>query len=837
MARVEAVFTLRDDMSRKLKSLAGTAKGTEKALNSLRKEVNHLIRRLDALDKKNVTVSVKVRGFTRAEAQITELHRKTKSLDGTTATVRVRTVETGSGTTNRAMRGGAEDAIIRGGSDDIKIPGTNISSRGAARTVRYFQLRSKIIMGLIVTAIGALGPLFTALQSLGVLVTAVGAGFVGLGAAAGTAFAFGYKFFSEYTKKTRAQMNDAELALSDSLERLKKKFSEVVSEKETKRFGFLMANMVDMGTKILPMLDGTMEKFLTTFESLQKRFERSFFAPKNAALFQNVLRPLPRQFEALAAATGHFARILGGLIVAAAPVTTRLFEDLERYLGKKADYRTSTNGLNGTRSFFVYMYPILKRVTESMGNIYDNLALIGRAGRKSVGPILDAFDELVDALGLVLAVGADKFGEPVAKLLTDLAIVVRRVGPTVIEWMGRFADAASFLFEKARQLPGPLKSLASGFLAFFVLKRVIPGLGTFTRLIGKLFTYFVGGKLIAKMGGLGKILGGFKLPGGAGRTVGDSLAGIQMVRITPGQQPIPVFIVNNPGVGGAVGRGGKGAAKGGRLGGILRGAGRFAGFAGLGSLGAGAMTVGSTVLLGGTVATLLSGQGPFSKQLTPQAARAARIMGGAAGSKRGAGIVESVIGNNPATKNSAAGLRTQVMSEILKLPPEMQTAAAKGAQEFIAGLESKNIVARQSTQVFLEGARSEIANFKTEIAQMMEDLRVGMNPPAFGGMAGAPASNARGGIVTGFTLSTLGERGPEAVIPLTNRARRDQILREAGVGGGSARGQRASSPLVQIGSVTVNNGDDMNTFVFKLENAVKRAVANVPRVDAGAMLA
>ena len=177
------------------------------------------------------------------------------------------------------------------------------------------------------------------------------------------------------------------------------------------------------------------------------------------------------------------------------------------------------------------------------------------------------------------------------------------------------------------------------------------------------------------------------------------------------------------------------------------------------------------------------------------------------------------------------------MSEILKLPPEMQTAAAKGAQEFIAGLESKNIVARQSTQVFLEGARSEIANFKTEIAQMMEDLRVGINPPAFGGMAGAPASNARGGIVTGFTLSTLGERGPEAVIPLTNRARRDQILREAGVGGGSARGQRASSPLVQIGSVTVNNGDDMNTFVFKLENAVKRAVANVPRVDAGAMLA
>jgi len=835
MARVEAVFTLRDEMSSKLKGLAGSAKGTEKALNSLRREVNHLIRRLDALDKKNVTINVKVRGFTRAEAQITELHRAAKRLDGTTATVRVKTVRSGSvpgdGVSKELMGG---DAV----SKELRIPGTDVDTKGAqVSTYRYFQLRSKLIMALLVTALGAVGPLFSALQSLGLLVTATASGFAALGLAAGTAFAFGYKFFKEYSEKTRAQMNDAELALSDSLERLKKKFNEVVSENETKRFGYLMASMVDMGTKILPMLDGTMEKFLTTFESLQKRFERSFFAPRNASLFMNVIKPLPRQFEALAAATGHFARILGGLIVAAAPATTRLFEDIERYLGGKADDRTSAEGLKRTRDFFNEMEPILRRVSKSLGNIYENLAEIGRRSRKNVMPVLDAFDELVDALGEILAYGGEKFGDPVSRLLTDLAEIVRSVGPTVIDWLSRFATFASNVYDLARKAPGPLKAFASGFVAFLILRRIVPGLGTFTRLVGRLVKFLLTkglGSAIARFGRLGNM----RLPGGGGGTVGESLRGVQLVRIvSPVPLPVTMIAGGGGGPGGVVGTAGKAAGKGGRLGGILRGAGRFAGFAGLGTLGAAATTTLSTIFVGGTAATVLSGQGPFSKQATPQMMAASRMMGANAAGNRGRGIVEGILSDIPATKNSAAGLKTQVMSEIGKLPKEMQTAAAKGASDFIAGLESKNSIARGSTQVFLQGAREELENFKTEVAQIMRDLETMRGQAPYGGMAGGRESNARGGIVTGFTLSTLGERGPEAVIPLTNRARREQIMREAGMGVGSARGQRTSSPLVQIGNVTINSGEDMSAFVSKLESAVRRAVSNVPRADAGAMLA
>lgn len=845
MARVEAVFSLRDDMSSKLRSLATTAKGTETALRSLRKEVNSLIRRLEVLDRKDVTIKIRTSGVAQTNTQLTAVQRRVNKLDGTTATVRIKTVRD-----NVSMGGGGGGFVSPEVNPELTIPGTDISSKGAARTIRYFELRSRVIYALLIGSLGALGPLTTAVQSLGLLVTAVGSGFLALGGAAAVAFAVGSKFFSEYASKTKEQMNASERALFDSVERIKKAFDKLVSEEVTRRFGYLSAGFVDMGARILPMLKKPLDEFLTVFERLQKRFEKSFFAPRNASLFRNALKPLPAQFEAIAGAAGNFGRILLGLQVAAGPVVTRLFQDIERYLGRKADYRTSSEGLKKTRDFFTDMRPILNKVADSIGNIFDNLKKIGREGRPVIIPLLDAFDNLVDAIGDTLGAGARDFGMSLVGLINNLADVVEVVGPEILKWLGRLASLVSTVLDAGRSLPGWAKGAGTALVTFLVLRRIVPGLGTFVTLLGRMVKLLMTKGLagaITKFGTLGNI----RIPG-MGGTLGDraSRVGVTPVRIVS-PVPLPVTMVAAPpggvvGTGGGGGRGGKGggAGRAGGLGGLLRKGGAIGS-----ALVGGPIGAGLAVIFGGAeLATMISGQGPLGKQATPAMLANSRNLSAMAGQNRGKGIVEDVIANIPATKQSAAGLKTQVMAEIDKLPPEMKSAAAKGAADFIAGLESKNTVATASTQVFLQGARAELASFKTDVANMLRDLetiRAGAAnlPPNMGGaqpQVGPPSPpriRARGGIAMGTQFSLIGERGPEAVIPLTNRARRDQVMREAGMGGEGARGQRPSSPLVQIGSVTVNDGSDMDSFVARLESAVRRGLANVPHANAEAMLA
>lgn len=862
MARVEAVFALKDDMSSKLRSLATTAKTTERALNNLRKEVNHLIRRLEVLDKKHITITFNTRGYTKTQAEITALHRSASALNGKTVMVNIKTNRTGGNRVSDEMRTITEE---------LKIPGTNrevFNTRAANRTLQYFEIRSKVIYSLLIASLGAVGPLTTAVQSLGLALTAVGSGFLAVGAAAGAAAAVGIKFFKDYSSKSVEQMNDTERTLYRSIENIKKQFDKVVSQEEVNRFGLLSAKMVDMGTRVLPMLNKTMEEFLSTFESLQKRFEKSFFEPRNAALFRNAIKPLPRQFESLAASAGHFGRILMGLQVAAAPLVTRLFEDIERYLGRKADYRTSAEGLKKSRDFFRDMRPVLDKVAGSLGNIYDNLAKIGRAGLGSGGdsPVinfLSSIDNLVDSIGTVFAEGADDFGNSLSGLINNLADTIDVVGPEVVKWLGRFADLVSNVLDLFRNMPAATRNLAVGLGTFLILRKIVPGFRQFTNLLGKAVKLLMTkglGAAIGKFGGLG----GMKIPG-MGGTVADKVGniGVQAVRIVS-PVPLPVTMLGGAGGGTDVYPGGPGGGKGGRGGGGRGGrVGNFLrGLAGPGRLAGKAIPVLGTLLAAEQVAEFLSGEGPLDKTITPKQLSAHRgLMGGMPYMSRGRDIASDVLNpsNVAATftmgKSGKDMVTRNILEEVKKLPPEMQAAGAKGAADMLKGLEAKGELARGSTANFLRGAREELTNFKQELAQLMTDLNNARTsqaevfgrfsqgaptpaPAANGGVDGNPSTPfARGGIVLGARRALLGERGPEAVIPLGNRARRDQLLRQAGVGGGTARGQRSSSPVINITGVTINSGDDMKAFVAQLEGAVRRAMTNIPHADAAAMLA
>jgi hypothetical protein len=884
MARVEAVFTLRDDMSSKLRSLSSKAKATETALKSLRKEVNNLIRRLDALDRKDVTISIKTVGEKRALANVLAIQNATTRLNKTRGTAKVG-VEVDRGAmreiqqmsriaSNFGAGGGAGGGGGGGGGG-----GFGFGGGGAANN--YFRIRTRVIIALFVAALGAIGPLITATQSLGLAVSGAASGVLALGGAFVALNAASGGFFSTFASKNKA-LNDANAALQSAttleeavaarkqideitrtltkdeerlykaITRTKEAYRALSSPALQSQIVGMAVGMFDLARAVMSLTNmrGFVKDFVGVFAGLQKSFKESILDPNTLKLIKISMKDMPKQFDLLARSTGHLSMMMLSLNAAATPVVTKLFEDIERGMGRSSAFRSSPEGIKRSRDFFRDMRPILDKVGGSLKNIYDNLADIGREGRGSVVPILEAFDALVDSLGTVLSAGAADFGESLAGLLKNLASAVEDVGPRVLKWLGWITAAVSNIFDAFQRGPSILKNAAGMFAAFLIFRKIVPGMRTFTNLLGKIIKWAASGALSK----LPVLLAGMRIPGmgggGGGAADTASRVGGIAVRIV-GPLPVPVTMVGGGGgPGGVVTGGGKGGGGGklGKLGTLGKVAGR------------GVPVIG-TLLAGLSAATILSGEGPLGKELNDKQKSA--IRGSVAAPiymNRGRSAAEGVLthSNKAATftmgKSGQDMVSGKILREVKKLPPEMQAAGVKGAADMLKGLESKGDVAKGSTKRFLLGAREEIESFKTDLANLMTDLgnaRTAQGQTLAGGTAGnlpapspgrpanqlGPRIRARGGVVAGTQFSMLGERGPEAVIPLTNRARRDQVMREAGLGGGAARGQRSSSPVINISGVTINSGDDMQSFVSQLENAVRRAMTNIPYADAGAMLA
>jgi hypothetical protein len=105
----------------------------------------------------------------------------------------------------------------------------------------------------------------------------------------------------------------------------------------------------------------------------------------------------------------------------------------------------------------------------------------------------------------------------------------------------------------------------------------------------------------------------------------------------------------------------------------------------------------------------------------------------------------------------------------------------------------------------------------------------------FFGKSAKPDRKATGGIYTSPSLAVFAERGPEAIVPLGPgyAQQRESILRR--IGASSSTG--GASVTINFGDVTISSGDDMDSFVAKIEDAIKRGLANTPHVDMTGMYA
>lgn len=99
--------------------------------------------------------------------------------------------------------------------------------------------------------------------------------------------------------------------------------------------------------------------------------------------------------------------------------------------------------------------------------------------------------------------------------------------------------------------------------------------------------------------------------------------------------------------------------------------------------------------------------------------------------------------------------------------------------------------------------------------------------------------DATGNIHTSPTVRLFAERGPEAIIPLGPgyRQQRDSLLRRTNAIAGMSGAGSGAGVTINFGTVNIGSGDDMDSFVARVEDAVRRAMANTPHVDTAGLYA
>lgn len=840
MARVEAVFALQDDMTRKLRSMKTAAENTERAVSGLDRAVDGLRRSMEsatvavgelsaALVELGKIKAVPEVGLDKSEfdRQFASVTAEVAALSKMKATIEVDVDRSVLDKASMASGGGIERALKKSGANT------------------YFKSRNLLmfgVAGLIGGLIGLSGGLVAALEPVVPLLGATTSGILALGAGAGALLGV-YKplttYFAKYQEISKAQAaldmattdeerSKARMALADATslltakerrlydeqKKMKDQWKKLVGDKIEDRFYAIGASLMRLGRDMIPAIAPTIDKFWDVFSRLTAQMRGGLMNPQNASALRQALAPLPSLFSVLAQATGEFGRVIIGIGAGAGPEAMRIFKKIRDWLGAKADYLTSAKGIQHIKDYFALMAPITDKLVDSLANIGHQIAAISRVGREFAVPFLDAFDAVINALGYLMMEFTRVLGNSAPDFFISLSEFIKKITPGLARAFDVFLRVITKALDIFNSLPNGVAKIVTMGSALLLVTRRIPGLRTVLTLLRKIALVGAGKGLMA--------LGGM-LPGKAGKVLTGIGGGLGERGSSPAN-PLWVQMVAGPGDGpDVVGGGGwKGAA--GK-------AGKLAAMIGAGGLGATAAGIGAAVGVGAVFATLLSGQGPFSKKASPGVVSARQAEGGRY-------LANQVLDENPELAKSPGKLAGAVLEKIKTLEPQFQTAAALGAKGFLESLEAKRPEATGATKIFLAGARTELDQFKTDVKKVMDELTAGRAAAA---TATNPMTNpprrARGGVIASPQFSLIGERGPEAVIPLTNRTRRDQVMRESGMGSGGRKRAVASGPLVQISGVTINSGDDMQSFSAQLESAIKRALSNVPHADPEALLA
>jgi hypothetical protein len=757
-------MNLVDRVSSSLTKVAGGFRAVEKQIDDSQRKLDEF-GRTTATAKIDVNDAPAMAGIARATAAL-------RAVDGMTATMRINTVVTGDRMTNTQaaspFQRSTYDRMFGGGGSGGAAPPAPGGASGGGNGSFFYRLgrgsrdegdpnikmpfgltagpvvgRAGPVLGLVAGAAAALAPVVPLLGAVtvgaGVAlpgILALGAGFATIGAVAIPALskvAEKYKAIEDARKKVKdstgfdernraiaelrlaeARLSGPERKLIENFKTLKKAWEEAT--KPIKEDVFTIANtLVDTAKPLIDTFAPFMRQFSQVFVRASQGIQSFFGDPEKQKLLTEAFRPLPRILESVLGSLGSIAQIILGITAAAGPTAERFFSAIERYLGGRAEYATSARGLDSMRETFREMEPILVRLGQSLGNLWDNIMEIGRAAAPFVVPFLDAFDAIVDALGAFIVDITKKMGGDIQKIMRNFAQIVQKIMPGLATGFSIVVKAVSALLTMINKLPAGALKVGGMAVAVGLIATKLPGLKQVTGLVLQLARVGAGKGLQI----IGQLIGG--KAGGALQSLGGGLLERGTI-----QNPMFVKIVGAGGTGDVVATGGGGGKS--RAGKILSGAGKVLGGALIGVPVGMAVNDGLDALTGNDkVGDVLGG------------AAAGAIIGGTIGS------VVPVIGT---------GL-----------------GAAGGA--------------------------------------------------VIGGVAGL-FGFANGGIVNRPTVARIGERGPEAIIPLDNGIRAGQIAREAGLGG-----SRVGSLVTISGPVTIANGQDMDQFTKQLAREVRLAAATL----------
>ena len=531
MARMEAIYELRDQMSSKLDRMTRSASSLERRLQSLDREVKQKTadfaawgkettaqdKRLGAMTKTverletrmrrlgtvNARPSVDIRGIAEARREIAMLAAELRVLGATTARPGVGGAPLTS-VSPAAMRGGNPNMVRRpslGGGNMGGLIGAGLLAAPVAG--QFLGAAGGIAGGAVGAGAVGYGIAGTGYAALGATYGIARAGFMPVQAQLARAAGARQQLTQIGRQRGMGQITAAEaarqrqqvmqgrpgeaplsqnaLAASRGFDALNKQMGQTFAEghRGAEQFDALNRALDFAGKKGIPLLAREWDRFFPMLDKNLTKLEKWLGSTKGRSELESWMKDLPQISDNMIHMLGSAVRLGGGIVAALGPATKELTGEhgLAGWLGDKADWANSAQGMEKIQDAARAATPIIRsfgRVIGSAGSGIMDL-LEGNSGRGAVYVLDTLADRTIPGLVKFMDRAATETPRFV-DTLGDLASIAERVfGPgSAFEMAMTLLSGVTGALDdltKAAGSAGPViqAALGAGLLARFAL--------------------------------------------------------------------------------------------------------------------------------------------------------------------------------------------------------------------------------------------------------------------------------------------------------------------------------------------------------------------------------
>lgn len=248
--------------------------------------------------------------------------------------------------------------------------------------------------------------------------------------------------------------------------------------------------------RMAPQLAPHMRGFMNVGQRLADRTDQFFSNPRELALFNRFMQPLPALSEQLGVAIGRLAVTFMRLSTAVTPLAIFILKELNQWLGALNDKLARPGAIDKTGDKFMMWAPVLKNIAGLVKDVVNSFIRLG----PDVLPITQQFINLlrgpfIMAFESIIRASAGISGPAVLGALEQILLLIDELAPEIATIIKFVAKAIEWLVRAIREL----NNMTGGSVEWFLGGAVAIGIiFKFVKLLDKATGGFILFKAAAK---------------------------------------------------------------------------------------------------------------------------------------------------------------------------------------------------------------------------------------------------------------------------------------------------------------------------------------------------